>query len=104
MFDKVDGFIRGYNGTKYLTLLWSEIYSSIFNRIKFLSRPNINISYVVFHSYVGMKINSNNDLPLEKTLTMHNVVILIKSVFNKNQNHYYCKVLLEKCSNQLAKK
>ena len=33
---------------------------------------------------------------------MYNVVILIKSVFNKNQNHYY-KIFLEKCSDELAK-
>ena len=37
-------------------------------------------------------------------LTLHNVVILIKSVFNKEQNPYPYKVLLEKYSYQLTKK
>ena len=36
-----------------------------------------------------MKIDSNDFLPLEKTLTLHNVIILIQSAFNKNQNHDY---------------
>ena len=42
-----------------------------------------------FHNYAKIKIDSDDDLPLENTLVMHNVVMLIKSVFNKNKNHYY---------------
>ena len=43
-------------------------------------------------------------LRLGKTLTLHNVMILIMSVFDKNQNHYYYyyySVFLGKCSDQL---
>ena len=37
---------------------------------------------------------------MEKTLTFHNFVILIKSVANKNKNEYYYNILLEKvCMN-----
>ena len=35
-------------------------------------------------------------LYLEKTLTFHNVIILIKSVVNKNENNYYYNIFLEK--------
>ena len=35
-------------------------------------------------------------------LTLHNVVILIKSVFNKDQNHYFYYIFFEKCSYQLS--
>ena len=41
---------------------------------------------------------------LGKTLTLHNVIIHIKSVLNKDQNHYYCNIFLEKCLYQLVKK
>ena len=34
------------------------------------------------------KIESVDYLPLEKTLNMHNVVILIKFAFNKNYSRY----------------
>ena len=44
-----------------------------------------------------IKINSD-DLPLEKTLIMNNVVILDNSIFSKNHNHYYHEIFLEKCS------
>ena len=33
MFDKVNRFIRDYNGTKYLALFGSEKYNAIFLRI-----------------------------------------------------------------------
>ena len=42
-------------------------------------------------------MNLGHDLPLEKTLSVQNVVILIKSVFNKNHNYYY-ETFLEKYS------
>ena len=48
-----------------------------------------NISYVFSHNYAKIKVDSDGDLPLERTITMYNVVILIKSVFNKNHNCYY---------------
>ena len=49
-------------------------------------------------------IDSDNDLPLEETLTSSNVIILIKSIFNKDQNHYHYNTFLEKYSYQLAEK
>ena len=42
-----------------------------------------NISYAVSHKYAEVKMNSIDDLPLEKAITMHNVIIIIKSVFIK---------------------
>ena len=35
-FDKVDGFIKIYDGTRYLVLFAPEKYNAIFNRIKYL--------------------------------------------------------------------
>ena len=89
-FDKVNGFIRVYNGTRYLTL---------FNlRIRYLISQKSVIKYVFSHYYAKIKADCNDSLPLEKTLTLHNVIILIKSVFNKDKNHYYYNIFLEKCS------
>ena len=33
-----------------------------------------------------------------KNIKMQNVIILIKSVFNKSHNYYYYETFLEKCS------
>ena len=54
-----------------------------------------------FSHYFAIVIDS---LPLEKILTLHNAIILINIVLNKDKNHYYYKIFLGKCLYQLAKK
>ena len=95
-FDKVDGFIRVHDGTRYFGLYGPEKYDAIYNRIRYLISEKSGITYVFSHNYTRIKIESNDSLYLEKTLTLDNVIILIKSVFNKNQNHYYYNIFLEK--------
>ena len=51
-----------------------------------------------------MKVDSYDSLTIEKILPLHNVIIHIKSILKKDENHYYYKIFLEKCSYQLAKK
>ena len=41
---------------------------------------------------------SYDSLPLAKTLTYQNVIIVITSVFNKDKNNYHFKIFSEKCS------
>ena len=50
------------------------------------------------HNFGKIRIDSYNSLPIEKILTFHNVIILIKSVVNKNENKYYYNIFLEKGS------
>ena len=73
-------------------------------RMRFLINLESSIRYVFSHCYATIKVDSYDSLPIEKILTLHNVIILIKSVLNKNKNHYCCKIFLKKCSYQLAKK
>ena len=100
MLNKINGFIRVYDKAKYLQLFCLEIY----DRIRYLISLKSGITYVFLISYAKIKI----DLIMlclvdfEKTLILYNVIILIKSVLNEGQNHYYHKRLLEKWSYQLA--
>ena len=64
----------------------------------------MGIAYVFSHNHAKIKIESDDGLTLEETLTLHNVIILINSYTHKDQNYYYNNVFLEKCSYQLAKK
>ena len=41
--------------------------------------------HVFSHNYAKIKIDSHDDLPLEKILPLYNAVMLIKSAFKKNQ-------------------
>ena len=55
------------------------------------------MTYVSSYYYAKFKVDSYDSLPIEKTLTLHNVIIHIKSVLHKDQNHYYYNIFLEKC-------
>ena len=47
-FDKIDGFIRIYVGTRYLTLFSSEKFDVIYNRIRYLIILKSGITYNFF--------------------------------------------------------
>ena len=99
-FNTVDGFIRVYDWTKYLVLFNSEKYDPIYNRIRYLISQKSGITCIISHNCARIKIDLYDSLPLEK---FHNVIIFIKPVFNKDQNHYNYNIFLEKCSYQLPK-
>ena len=84
-FNKIDGFIRIYDGTRYLTLFDSEKNMTLFaTKLDTLSAKKMT-SHIFF-------LGSYDSLPIEKMLTLHNVIIHIKSVPNKDKNHYqHCK-------------
>ena len=103
-FDKIDGFIRVYDGSRYLLLFGSEKYDFIYCRIRYLICVKSGITYVISHNFAKIKVDSYDSLSLEKTMTFHNVVILIKSIFKKNKNNYNYYTLLEKGSYELPKK
>ena len=103
-FNKIDGFIRIYDGTRYLTLFGSEKYGSIYDRIRYLINLKSGITYIVSHYFAETKVEPYDSLPVAKILTLHNVKIFIKSVLEKDKNHYCYKIFLEKCSYQLDKK
>ena len=48
-----------------------------------------SITYVFSPYYAKIKDDSYDSLPIEKTLTLGNVIILIKSVLTEDQNHCY---------------
>ena len=87
-FDKIDKFIRTYNGTRYLTLFGCEKCDVICIRIRCLIGLKSSFTYGFFHYYTKIKVYSYDcSLLIEKRLTLHNVITLIKSVLNKNKNH-----------------
>ena len=88
-FNKIDGFIRIYDGTRYLALLVPEKYHAIYNRIRYFKSLKNGIIYTFPHYCAKIKVDSYDSLSIKKRLTLHNVIILIKSVLNKDKNQYY---------------
>ena len=56
------------------------------------------------HHFAKIKIDSYDSLPKEKILALYDVMILVKSVLNKDRNHYYYKIFSDKSTYKLAKK
>ena len=101
-FDKTDVIIRIYHGTRYLALFRTKKYDAIYDKIRYLVSIKSGITYFISHWLAKINVDSYDYLPRGKTLTLHNAIILIKSVLNKDKYHYYSKIFLEKCSYQLA--
>ena len=67
----------------------------ICNKIKYLISKKIGITNSINYNLEKIKIDSYDSLAIKKTLIFHNVIILIKSVVNKNKNKYYYNIFLE---------
>ena len=84
-FNKIDGCIKIYDGIRYL-VLFSYLYDEICNRINYLISKESVITDSFDHNFARIRIDSYNSLLIEKMLTFHNFIILIKSVFNENKD------------------
>ena len=65
ILEKIDVFIRVYDGTRYLVLFGSEKYDSIYNRIRYFVTVKSVITYIISHNYVTIKLDSNDSFALE---------------------------------------
>ena len=71
-------------------------YEEFWNKTKDQIRKTTNNSNDYDKKYIKIKFNSNDDLPLNKTLELHNMTIVVRAVFHED-NKYYPQVFLEEC-------
>ena len=70
--------------------------------IKFVKGLNVlqvkkcDITDNINHNFGKIRVDSSNSLLVERILTFHDVIILIKSVVNNHKNNYYYNIFLEK--------
>ena len=64
-FEKIDGFIKVYDRTRYLILFGGEKYDFIYNRIRYLIGLKSATTYVFSHNYAKIKVDSYDSLPLD---------------------------------------
>ena len=55
--EKIDGFIKIYNGTRDLILSGSEQYDAIYNRIIYLIIEKSGITDSIIHSFARIRMN-----------------------------------------------
>ena len=92
-FEKIDGFFTIHDGARRLVLFCPERFDAINGRIRYLISEK---SGITSSNFARITIYSYDSLPMEKALTFHDVIIFIKSVFNKNKNNCYYNIFLEK--------
>lgn len=69
-----------------------EKYNAKFDKVMYIISLKSNITYVFSHNFAKIIVDS---LPLENSLTFHNAIIQIKSVWNKNQSRYHYNIVVE---------
>ena len=104
---KVDEYLEEKNGNKYLTLLSTDKnkevlkkYTELWDKIKNLIKKINNKSSEYGKDFSKIKLNSDDNLPLNKILKIHNMAIFIRSIFHKD-NKYYSQVFLDKSLHEL---
>ena len=77
-------------------IVWHLKYDTIYDRIRCLINITSSVSYIFSHYLVKVKVDFYDCLPIEKSFTSHNVITHLKSVLNKDKNHYYYKIFFLK--------
>ena len=85
-FDETDEFMKIHNKIRYLVLFDYSYCDKICDKIKYLISKKSGITDSINHNFGRIRIDSYDSLPIEKILIFHNVIILIRSVVNKNNN------------------
>ena len=57
-FNKINRFIKVYDGVRCLVLSGTEKYDLIYNRIRYLIGVKSGIKYVFSHNYAEIKVDS----------------------------------------------
>ena len=83
IFDSIDE-------NKELLKKYNDVFNGIMGKIKEVSNDECDYE----KDYMKIKFNSDDDLPLNKTLNCHNMTITIRSVF-KEDSKLYPQVFLD---------
>ena len=91
-----NGYIEEKNGSKYLIFAsvdenkellktYADVWDGVKNKIKAINGGQENDSE---KDYMKIKINSDDDLPLNKPLKFHVMTIIIRTVFKEDGKLY----------------
>ena len=94
-FDKVDEFIRVYDGTRY--------YLALKNMPFFIGLDTLQAKKMVSHNYARTKVDSYDSLPLEKTSILNMLSRSLSSFLIKIKSTTTKYIIFEKCLYLLAK-
>ena len=95
IINEIDEYIKEKDGNKYLTLVSTDKnkevltkYTELWDRIKDSIEKINNKSGEYGKDFIKIKFNSDDSLPLNKTLKLQNMVKIVRSVFEENDKYY----------------
>ena len=103
----MNGYFKEINGNKYLTLVPTneseekiKKYEKLWIKIRDLIRSVTKKSDDYDEKYMNIKFDSDNKLPLNKTIKIPVMVIAVRTAFHEN-NKYYPQVFVDECFYEL---
>ena len=98
-----DGYFEEINKSKYLTLVPTnetkekiKKYEELWSKIRYLIRSRTKNSEDYDENYMKIKFNSDDELPLNKTIEIPVMIIVVRASFHENKK-YYPQVFLDEC-------
>ena len=96
IIDNVDWYIKKSNGNKYIALVSTDKnkevltkYTELWDGIKNLIEKVNNKPGKYWKNLMKVKFNSDDNIPLNKLLKLHNLTtIVVRSVFQENNKYY----------------
>ena len=96
--NKANGYFEEINGNKYLTLVptneskekvkkYEELWSKIRDLIRLIPKNSDENN----EKYMKINFNSDDELPLNKTIEIRSMIIVARAVVHEN-NEYYPQV------------
>ena len=100
IFNKVNGYFGEINESKYLTLVPTneskKKYEELWIKIRDLIRSITKNSEYYDENYMKTKFNSDDELPLNKTIEIPSTTIVVRAIFLES-NKYYLQVFFDEC-------
>ena len=92
---KINQHIEKSSGNKYLMVAPTngskgtiKMYEEMLTRIRDFIRSKTNNSEDYDEKYMKIKFNSNQKLPLNKTLKLRNMIVVVRFVFYEGNRNY----------------
>ena len=99
----MNGYFEEINISKYLTLVPTneskekiKKYEELWIKIGDLVRSIIKNSDDYDEEYMKIKFSSDDELPLNKTIEIPSMIMVVRAIFLEN-NRYYPQVFLDEC-------
>ena len=93
IFRYVKGYFEEINGNKYLTVVpaneskeKNEKYEELWIKIRDLTSSITKNSDGYDEKYMKIKSNSDDELPLNKTIEIHTITLVVRAIFLKIAN------------------